>query len=56
MNWEAAAAIAEWIGVIAVVASLVYVALQLRQNTHTVKAATELETGRMWSEFHARES
>ena len=54
MNWEAATAIAEWIGVIAVVVSLGYVALQVRQNTYTVKAATELETGRMWSEFHSR--
>ena len=54
MNWEAATAIAEWLGLIAVVVSLGYVALQIRQNTTTVKASTELETGRMWSEFHAR--
>lgn len=54
MNWEAAQAIAEWLGLIVVVISLAYVALQVRQNTNTVKAATELETGRMWSEFHAR--
>jgi hypothetical protein len=54
MNWEAASAIAEWIGVILIIVSLVYVALQIRQNTATIKAATELETGRMWSEFHSR--
>ncbi len=54
MNWEAASAIAEWIGVILIIVSLIYVALQIRQNTATIKAATELETGRMWSELHSR--
>jgi len=54
MNWEATTAIAEWPGLIAVIVSLGYVAIQIRQNTITVKAATELETGRMWSGFHAR--
>ena len=54
MNWEAVAATAEWFGVFVVVISLGYVALQIRQNTETVKAATELETGRQWAEFHAR--
>lgn len=54
MNWEAASAIAEWFGVILVVVSLGYVAIQIRQNTRTVRAATELDTGRQWSEFHAR--
>ena len=54
MNWDAASAIAEWLGVAAVVVSLLYVARQIRQNTQTVKAATELETGRQWSEFHSR--
>ena len=54
MNWDAASAIAEWLGVVVVVVSLAYVALQIRQNTDTVQAATELETGRQWSEFHSR--
>ena len=54
MNWEAASAMAEWFGVLLVVVSLGYVAIQIRQNTRTVRAATELETGRQWSEFHAR--
>jgi len=54
MNWEAASAVADWVGVILVVVSLAYVALQIRQNTNSVRAATELETGRQWSEFHAR--
>ena len=54
MNWEAASVVAEWLGVFLVVVSLGYVAIQIRQNTKTVRAATELETGRQWSEFHAR--
>ncbi len=54
MNWDAVSAVAEWLGVILIVVSLVYVARQIQQNTDTMKSATELETGRMWSEFHAR--
>ena len=54
VNWEAFSAIAEWIGVVLIVISLAYVAVQIRQNTKTVRAATELDTGRQWSEFHAR--
>ena len=54
MNWDAASAIAEWLGLVFIVVSLGYVAFQIRQNTNTVRAATELETGRQWSEFHAR--
>ena len=54
MNWEALSVLAEWLGLILVVISLAYVALQVRQNTAMVKAATELETGRQWSEFHSR--
>ena len=54
MNWDAVSAVAKWLGVIFIVVSLGYVAAQIRQNTQTVRAATELETGRQWSEFHAR--
>ncbi len=54
MNWEAVSAVAEWLGVILVVISLGYVAMQIHQNTESVRAATELDTGRQWSEFHAR--
>ena len=46
--------IGEFIGGIAVIFSLIYLAFQIRQNTKTVRAATELDTGRQWSEFHAR--
>jgi len=54
VNWEAFSAVAEWIGVVLIVISLAYVAVQIRLNTKTVRAATELDTGRQWSEFHAR--
>lgn len=40
MNWEAVSAIAELIGVTAVVISLVYLAIQIRQNTKMARAAT----------------
>ena len=40
MNWEAISAIAEVVGVIAVVVSLVYLSVQIRQNTRVAKAAT----------------
>lgn len=54
MSWEAVSAVADSIGVILIIVSLIYVALQIRQNTDTVRAATELETGRHWSDLHAR--
>lgn len=54
MSWDAVAASAEAIGAIAVVWSLIYLAIQIRQNTETVKASTELETSKLWTDFHAR--
>jgi hypothetical protein len=38
MNWEAIHAVAELAGAIAIVASLAYLALQVRQNTKTLRA------------------
>ena len=40
MNWEAIGAIGEIVGAVAVVFTLIYLTIQLRQNTATVKAAT----------------
>lgn len=40
MNWAAIQAVAEAIGAIAVVASLIYLAIQVRQNTRAVRAST----------------
>lgn len=44
MNWDAVSAIAEVIGVIAVVASLVYVGRQVAQNTAMMRVAASSET------------
>jgi predicted secreted protein len=38
MNWDAIGAIAELLGAIGVIASLVFLAMQLRQNTHALRA------------------
>lgn len=40
MNWNAISAISEVIGAIAVVVSLIYLALQIRQNTKAVRGTT----------------
>ena len=39
MNWEAAGAIGEIIGALAVFLTLIYLALQIRQNTKAVRAS-----------------
>ena len=38
MNWEAIGAISEFVGATAVVLTLVYVAIQIKQNTATSRA------------------
>jgi len=40
MNWEAVSAISELVGTVAVVVSLLYVAVQIRQNTRAIQGAT----------------
>lgn len=39
MNWEAVGAMGEIVGALAVFATLVYLAIQIRQNTRAVRAA-----------------
>jgi len=39
MNWNAVGAVAELLGAVAVVASLAYLAVQIRQNTRAVRGA-----------------
>ena len=46
MNWDATSAIAEVIGVIAVVLSLIYVGIQVRQNTMQLRQDNLRETVR----------
>jgi len=59
MNWDAIGAIAETLGAVAVVATLVYLSSQLRQNTAAMRAA-KLEswaaTGSAISQFRALHS
>jgi hypothetical protein len=40
MNWDAIGAMAELLGAIAVVATLAYLSVQLRQNTASVRASS----------------
>ena len=40
MNWEAIGAVGEILGAIAVVATLIYLAIQLRRNTEATQAGT----------------
>lgn len=49
MSWDAVAAIAEAVGALAVVVTLLYLATQIRQNTENARAATELEVSRRFS-------
>lgn len=44
MNWDAIGAMAEVIGVVAIIASLIYVAIQIRQNTQITRANIINET------------
>jgi hypothetical protein len=53
IDWAAVQAIAEAIGAIAVVASLVYLAIQVRQNTRAMRAATYDAMVRSSSDFLA---
>ena len=52
MNWDAVIAITEVIGVIAVIASLIYVAIQIRQNTEIARANIVHGTSDSWANFH----
>jgi hypothetical protein len=45
--------IGDLIGGVAVLVTLVYLALQIRQNTNSVRGAAELESERMRMEWHA---
>ena len=52
MNWDAVIAIAEIVGVVAVIASLIYVAVQIRQNTDIARATIVHETQVSFSRFY----
>ena len=47
MNWEAISGIAATIGAFGVIVSLIYVGLQIRQNTIATRARTAARFGRV---------
>jgi hypothetical protein len=51
MNWDAVGAIAELVGALAVVATLAYLAVQIRQNTMSARVAARLEMTRQFSDY-----
>jgi hypothetical protein len=52
MAWETASVISEIVAAIAVIASLWYLALQLRQNTELARAELEVQLGVTWADMH----
>jgi len=52
MAWETVSAIAEIIAAIAVVVSLWYLAVQLKQSNELAKAELEVQLGVTWAELH----
>ena len=58
MNWEALGAIGEIVGAVAVVLTLGYLAVQIRQNTRSLRAAAVQEVARSaneWSSLQVRD-
>lgn len=52
MTWDTAGVIAEFVAAIAVVVSLWYLAVQLKQSTELAKAELEVQLGVTWAEMH----
>ena len=52
MNWEAISAIAEAVGTVGIIASLIYVAIQIRQNTRGTRIETFESANRGVQEQH----
>ena len=52
MTWETAGVIAEIVAAMAVLVSLWYLAIQLKQNTELQKAELEVQLGVTWAEQH----
>ncbi len=51
MNWDAIAAVAELLGAIAVIGTLAYLAMQIRQSNISARIAARLEMTRQHSDF-----
>ncbi len=54
MNWEAAGAIGEILGAVGVIATLGYLAVQIRQNTDSVRATSELGLSQQSADWMSR--
>ena len=54
MNWEAIGSAGEIISAVAVVASLIYLALQLRTNSRTIKASAAWDAETIFAELNSR--
>ena len=52
MTWETAGIIAEIVAAIAVLVSLWYLAIQLKQNTDLERAELEVQLGLTWADLH----
>jgi len=52
MTWETAGVIAEIVAAAAVLVSLWYLAIQIRQNTELERAELEVQLGLSWAELH----
>jgi len=52
MTWETAGVIAEIVAAIAVLVSLWYLAIQLKQNTDLERAKLEVQLGLTWAQMH----
>ena len=52
MTWETAGIIAEIVAAMAVLISLWYLAIQLKQNTQLEQAELEVQLGLTWAELH----
>lgn len=52
MNWEAVSVVAEVVGAAAVVASLAYLAVQVRSNTRALRAGSSFEAAHSWATFN----
>lgn len=54
MNWDAIGAVGEIIGAVAVIATLIYLSIQVRQGINSVQGATELDASKQWADLHGR--
>lgn len=52
MNWEAIGAVAESLGAVGVIFSVLYLAYEVRSNTHTMRADAGTRSQMEWSRFN----